>query len=150
MLFFLCPFGGFDLGIPADAVESLLVYDDGMSGGETGDVYFFLPRYFCLSEQEVHHGIVLKESGGTERNLDRKIFLVTSVEKIEDVPLEDIQKLPGILNGIEKAAFFTGLRFHGKVMTLFVDPLRLLPRLLYSDACCRDSRLKRRSEREYD
>jgi hypothetical protein len=149
MRFFLCPFGTFELGIPAEAAESLFVYNggtavtdtegqaaEGKGGGavihdeENGDVYFFLPRYFGLSEQEAHHGIVLKDPDRINDNLNRKIFLVTMVEKIEEVPPEDIRKLPGILKGMEGSSFFTGLRFRGSAMTLFADPLRLMLRTL--------------------
>jgi hypothetical protein len=150
MRFFLCPFGDFELGIPAEAAESLLVYNAGTdtavtdrAGGEderavvhneeTGDVYFFLPRYFGLSGQEVHHGIVLKEPDRIDDGRNRKIFLVTTVEKIDDVPSGDIQKLPGILKGMEGSSFFTGIRFQGTAMTLFADPMRLMLHTLDGD-----------------
>jgi hypothetical protein len=146
MRFFLCPFGDFELGIPAEAAESLLVYNAGADRAgseagktvvhdeETGDVYFFLPRYFGLSEQEVHHGIVLKDPDRIDDSRNRKIFLVTTVEKIEDIPSGDIQKLPGILKGMEGSSFFTGIRFQRAAMTLFADPVRLMLHTLDGDA----------------
>jgi hypothetical protein len=143
MRFFLCPFGDFELGFPAEAAESLLLYDVNAPGAdtgenvryneETGDMYFFLSRYFRLPEQEVHHGIVLKDPGRIEDDRNRKIFLLTTIEKIEDVPFEDIKRLPGVLEGMEGSSFFTGLRFRKSSMTLFVDPARLMLHTLDGD-----------------
>jgi chemotaxis signal transduction protein len=110
--------------------------DDGEMVGhnrETGDVYFFLSRYFRLPEQEVHHGIILKDPDRIEDDRNRKIFLVTTVEKIEDIPSEDIKRLPGILKGMEGSSFLTGVRFQGPFMTLFVDPVRLMLHTLDSN-----------------
>jgi hypothetical protein len=131
MRFFLCPFGDFVLGFPAEAAESLLVFgreasDTVEEDAETGDVYLSLPRYFRLIEQEVHHGIVLKDPNRVEDDRNRKIILVTTVEKIEDVPLEEIKIIPGILRGMQGSSFITGIKFYESSMTLFVDPTRLL------------------------
>jgi hypothetical protein len=139
MRFFVCPFGSFELGFPAEAAESLFVYNAAAGGTdsgkavvhdeETGDVYFFLPRYFGLHDTEARHGIVLKDPGRIDDGRNRKIFLVPTVEKIEDVPSRDIRKLPGILKGIKGISFFTGIRFRGAAMTLFADPARLVPHI---------------------
>jgi hypothetical protein len=143
MRFFLCPFGDFEIGIPAEAAESLFVYNTGTDGTETGravvhdeetgDVYFSLPRFFGLPGLNVHHGIVLKDPDRIDDGQNRKIFLVPMVEKIEDVPSGDIQKLPGILRGMEGSSFFTGIRFQGEAMTLFADPMRLMLHTLDGD-----------------
>jgi hypothetical protein len=137
MRFFLCPFGEFTLGIPAASTAFLLVYD-GEAGDivkhdeETGDVYFSLPGYFGLPDSEVHHGIVIKEPDGLE-DRDRKILLVTKVEKIEDIVPQDIQRLPGILKNMEGSSFFTGICFTRSPPVLFVDPTRFMLRILDSD-----------------
>ncbi|MDR1352233.1 MAG: hypothetical protein LBK05_03030 [Treponema sp.] len=134
MRFFLCPFGDYHLGIPTAAADSLLV--SGRKGAETvewddetGDVYYSLPRFFGFPDLELHHGIVIKDPDNFgERN--RKILLVTTVEKIEDIPLEDIQKLPRILRNIETSAYFTGIYFNGPVPVLLVDPAHFMRRIL--------------------
>jgi chemotaxis signal transduction protein len=134
MRFFLCPFGDYHLGIPTEAVASLLVNSRKVSGmvewdDETGDVYFSLPRFFGFSNLELRHGIVIKDPDNFgDRN--RKILLVTTVEKIEDIMLEEIQKLPGILRNIETSAYFTGMCFNRSVPVILVDPTHFLQRIL--------------------
>jgi hypothetical protein len=132
--FFLCPFADYYFGIPTEAAASLLVnsrktvktveWDDG-----TGDVYFSLPHFFGFSDLEMHHGIIIKDPDNfSDRN--RKILLVTTVEKIEDIPLEEIQKLPGILRKIETSAYFTGICFNRPVPIILVDPTHFMRRIL--------------------
>jgi hypothetical protein len=134
MRFFLCPFGDYHLGIPTEAVASLLVNDRKVSemvewDDETGDVYFSLPNFFGFSNPELRHGIVIKDPDNFgDRN--RKILLVTTVEKIEDIGLEEIQKLPGILRNIETSAYFTGMCFSRSVPIILVDPTRFIQRVL--------------------
>jgi hypothetical protein len=134
MRFFLCPFGDYHLGIPTEAVASVLVnnrkaaktveWDD-----ETGDVYFSLPRFFGFSDLELHHGIVIKDPDNFgDRN--RKILLVTTVEKIEDILLEEIKKLPGIMRNMETSAYFTGICFNRPVPIILVDPTQFMQRML--------------------
>jgi hypothetical protein len=139
MRFFLCPFGDYDLGIPTAAAASLLVnsrktaktveWDD-----ETGDVYFSLPHFFGFSNPELRHGIIIKDPDNFG-NRNRKILLVTTVEKIEDIALEEIQKLPGILRNIETSAYFTGVCFsliglNLSAPILLVDPTHFMRRIL--------------------
>ncbi|MDR2052437.1 MAG: hypothetical protein LBP80_03405 [Treponema sp.] len=134
MRFFLCPFGDYHLGVPIEAAASLLVnnrkvmemveWDD-----ETGDVYFSLPHFFGFSDSDLRHGIVIKDPDNFgEQN--RKILLVTTVEKIEDIPLGDIQKLPGILRNMETSAYFTGICFDRPVPIIMVDPTHFMQRIL--------------------
>jgi hypothetical protein len=134
MRFFLSPFGDYHLGIPTEAAASLLVnnrkvlemveWDD-----ETGDVYFSLPHFFGFSDFELRHGIVIKDPDNFG-DLNRKILLVTTVEKIEDIALKEIQKLPGILRNIETSAYFTGICFNRLVPILLVDPTHFMRRIL--------------------
>jgi hypothetical protein len=134
MRFFLCPFRDYYLGIPTEAAALVLVnsrkvvktveWDD-----ETGDVYFSLPHFFGFSNLEIHHGIVIKDPDNFG-DQNRKILLVTTVEKIEDIPLEDIQKLPGVLRNIETSAYFTGICFNRPIPILLVDPTRFMQRIL--------------------
>jgi hypothetical protein len=134
MRFFLCPFGDYYLGVPTEAVASLLVNSREVSkmvewNDETGDVYFSLPHFFGFSNSELRHGIVIKDPDNFgDRN--RKILLVTTVEKIEDIALEEIQKLPGILKNIETSAYFTGICFSRSVPVILVDPTHFMRRIL--------------------
>ena len=134
MRFFLCPFTDYHFGIPAETAASLLVnnrktaktveWDD-----ESGDVYFSLPHFFGFSDLEIHHGIIIKDPENFG-DRSRKILLVTTVEKIEDIPLEDIQKLPGILRNMKKSAYFTGICFNRPVPLILVDPTHFMQRIL--------------------
>jgi chemotaxis signal transduction protein len=96
---------------------------------ETGDVYFSLPRFFGFSDLELRHGIVIKDPDNFgDRN--RKILLVTTVEKIEDILLEEIKKLPGIMRNMETSAYFTGICFNRPVPIILVDPTQFIQRML--------------------
>jgi hypothetical protein len=124
--FLFCPLGDYYLGVPAESAAFLLVnsretgetveWDE-----ETGDVYFSLPRYLGFPDAEVHHGIVIKES---ERpgDRDRKILLVPSVEKIQEIPLQNIKKMPDVLQRMEGVSCFTGICFGESAPVLCVDP----------------------------
>jgi hypothetical protein len=142
MRFFLCTFEDFCLAVPIDQVASLLLYSqipqaEVFRDEEKGDVYFSLPHFFGSPGETVRHGLVLKEPE-QERTLeerDRKILLVTMVERDENIPENRIQPLPGILFAMDGVSVITGICFvEGSTPILFVDPMRLIPCILNNEA----------------
>jgi hypothetical protein len=100
---------------------------------ENGDTYFSLPHFFGSPGEPIRHGLILKEPG-QERDLeerDRKILLVTAVERDEVIPGALIHPLPKVLLAMDGVSVITGIHFAGdSAPILFIDPMRLIPCML--------------------
>jgi hypothetical protein len=138
MRFFLSTFEDFCLAVPIDQIASLVVFsqtveEEVFRNEENGDTYFSLPHFFGSPGEEVRHGLVLKEPG-QDRDLeehDRKILLVTSVERDEVIPGALIHPLPRVLFAMDGVSVITGIYFIGDSSPiLFIDPMRLIPCML--------------------
>jgi hypothetical protein len=138
MRFFLSNFEDFCLAVPIDQISSLMVFSRGADEAvfrdeETGDTYFSLPHFFGSPGEEVRHGLVLKEPG-QERDIgerDRKILLVTSVERDLVLPGDQIHALPRVLIAMDGVSVITGIHFiEDSAPILFIDPMRLIPCML--------------------
>jgi hypothetical protein len=143
MRFFLSNFEDFCLAVPIDQIASLLVFSRSADEAvfrdeETGDTYFSLPHFFGSPGEEVRHGLVLKEPG-QERDLEarnRKILLVTSVERDLVLPGNQIHSLPRVLFAMDGVSVITGIHFTAEdaAPILFIDPMRLIPCMLSNEA----------------
>jgi hypothetical protein len=141
MRFFLSTFEDFCLAVPIDQIASLIVYsqvpeEEVFRDEGNGDTYFSLPHFFGSPGEEVRHGLILKEPG-QDRDLeerDRKILLVTSVERDEVIPGALIHPLPRVLFAMDGVSVITGIYFmEDSTPILFIDPMRLIPRMLNNE-----------------
>ena len=147
MRFFLCDFKGFYLAIPVDSVASLTIpsreVHKAVERDEKGHIFFSLPRYFRRESEPIRHGIILKRHplkalritdarpGPTDSlpafpKATQRTLLVTAVEREEDMAPEEIHPLPRTLSLMKGLSFFTGIRFNGNDMILYVDPELLM------------------------
>jgi hypothetical protein len=148
MRFFLCDFKGFYLAIPVDSVASLTIPFREVQrtverDAKKGYVFFSLPHYFKRESEPIRHGIILKRHPRQALRItdarpgpqdippavskaNRRILLVTAVEREEDMAPEDIRPLPRTLSLMKGLSFFTGIRFNGNDMILYVDPELLM------------------------
>ncbi|MDR2499845.1 MAG: hypothetical protein LBD37_02035 [Treponema sp.] len=159
MRFFLCGFEHCLLGIPADAVASLIAYTRPVSRPVSrdpgGDWYFSIPHFFGFQDQRIRHGIMLKplaqpyakrllpesalaQASGPPNALcpaetkagPRNVLLVNTVEREEDIPPEDIQRLPKLFAEQAETAFYTGFWFDESSLIAFINPAPLIARIM--------------------
>jgi hypothetical protein len=164
MRFFLCGFNDFLLGVPVSAVSSLMTFSREAREPverEGGDVFYSLPRYFGVRDQETRHGIILKplfsgvlqitdERSGpavlpeaaqeaAPEAAGRNVLLVTAVDREADIAREDLYPLPKLLAGEDRrgnndpgVSIFTGICFTGAAMVVCIDPGLTVLRMLKS------------------
>lgn len=121
------PGRGLALGIPVDAVASLVFFSGELTGPveDDGDEQrFSVPHFFGFSGEEIRHGLVLKGEG------PRRVLLVSSVEREIEFPPEGICAPPSILKALGVYGFLSGLCFTGGdsgdfLPLLLIDPFKL-------------------------
>jgi hypothetical protein len=117
-------------------------------------VFYSLPRYFGIRNQETRHGIILKPllsrvlqitderpgpaaAAGEPETAGRNVLLVTAVDKEADIAREDLYPLPRLLAGEDRGgqggsgvSVFTGISFAGAAMVVCIDPELTVLRML--------------------
>ncbi|MDR3174254.1 MAG: hypothetical protein LBU19_08395 [Treponema sp.] len=124
--------GGLALGIPSDAVASLL-YFSGEAGGlveeDEDEQRFSLPYFFGFGGEETRYGIVLKGEG------KRRVLLLTAVDREVEFSPGQLYSPPPIFGVRGGLSFLTGLLFQpldsGDFLpVLVVDPFKLVDIML--------------------
>jgi hypothetical protein len=123
MRVFLCAFNGFSVAIPMHSVSSLMLYAGGQaqtagSDQEKQNTYVSLPRLFNALQEEIRHGVILKNPGDEDSDADDdnatggKIILLTTEVKCEtEIPGEEIYPVPKALKYTGFSALFSGIQF---------------------------------------
>ena len=60
----------------------------------------------------------------------RNVLLVNAVEREEDIPPEDIQRLPKLFAEQAETAFYTGFWFDSSSLIAFINPAALIARIM--------------------
>jgi hypothetical protein len=118
MRVFLCPYEGFSLAVPMDIVQSVtlnrkspertVVYNQ-----KNQNTYISLPRLFNCANQEVKHGIFLKDGKGEK--LENKFVLLTyEIESEAELSLNKIYPLPEAFATMKFSNFFKGMIFSAR------------------------------------
>ena len=118
MRVFLCPYEGFSLAVPMDIVQSVtlnrkspektVVYNQ-----KNQNTYISLPRLFNCANQEVKHGIFLKDGNG-ERLENKFVLLTYEIESEAELSLNKIYPLPEAFADMKFSHFFKGMIFSNR------------------------------------
>jgi len=115
MRVFLCPYGGFSLAIPMDAVLSVTLHQKKTEetvelNPENLNTYISLPLLLNCAGPEPRHGIFLKD--GNDERLEKKTVLLTyEIECEIELAKNQIYPLPGSFSAMKFSRFFLGLVF---------------------------------------
>jgi len=120
MRVFICPYDGFSLAIPMDAVLSITLHQKKCekiveTSPENQNTYISLPLLFNRENKEQRHGIILKD--GDDERLEEKIVLLTyKIESETELEQNKIYPLPGSFSAIKFpqlnfSQFFMGIIF---------------------------------------
>ena len=125
MRVFLCDYSGFILAIPMSSVCALMLYENEARqtvehNAENGNTYISLPRLFELGEENIRHGIILKNTEDEDQNIDknRTIILTTEVKCETELKDDEIYPLPKIFAIWRLSAMFSGIRFDSRPLLL--------------------------------
>jgi hypothetical protein len=118
MRVFLCPYGGFSLAIPMDAVLSVTLHRNNPEktieyNQENFNTYISLPLLFNFENRELSHGIILKD--GSDEQLENKYVLLSyKIESEAELSAKKIYPLPESFSAMKFSNFFTGIVFYNR------------------------------------
>jgi len=136
MKVFICAFGGFYVAIPMSSVASLTDLKDRQVATQAAvvtrdtDTYVSLPLVFSLPQENIRHGIVLKNAEGSDDG-NKIVLLSTEVVNTSEIPEENIHPIPRALSGTRFASVFSGIQCDSEAtrdagLVIFLDPERLV------------------------
>lgn len=103
MRVFLSVFSYFSLAIPNNYISSIMIFRQ--KNQEDNNIkYVSLPRLFNIPDENIKHGIILKNS-----NI---ILLTAKVECETDIRQENIYPPPKTLGNMQFSHFFSGILFN--------------------------------------
>jgi len=125
MRVFLCPYGGFSLAIPMDAVLSVTLHHKKTEetvevNQENLNTYISLPLLLNCAGGEPRHGIILKD--GDDERLEKKTVLLTyEIESEIELAQNKIYPLPESFSAMKFSQYFMGMVF-SKELILLLNP----------------------------
>jgi len=120
MRVFLCPYEGFSLAVPMDIVLSVAINKKNPEkiveyNQENQNTYISLPLLFNCANNNVRHGIILKD--GNNNKLENKFVLLTyEIESEAELSLNKIYPLPKFFTIMKFSHFFRGIVFSSRGM----------------------------------
>jgi chemotaxis signal transduction protein len=120
MRVFLSAFSGFTLAVPMDSVASIMLYEQETEkpiqyDQENRHTYVSLPRLFNLTNETIHHGIVLREWNS---KANKVVLLTAEVKRDVEIPDEQFYPVPKALGALRFSSMFSGIQFDGHPILL--------------------------------
>jgi hypothetical protein len=126
MRVFLSAFSGFTLAVPMNAVGAMMLYNQETEkvihyDQKTRNTYVSLPRLFNLSNESVHHGIILREWNS---KANKVVLLTAEVKRDIEIPDDQFYPIPKSLSSLHFSEIFSGIHFSGNpVLLLNIEQL---------------------------
>ena len=126
MRVFISVYPGFTLAIPMDAVASMVLYNQKTEKTVQYDpknrsTYVSLPWLFNMPDQEVPHGVVMREWNTKENKV---VLLTAEVKRDIEIPDEEFYPIPKALGALRFSAMFSGIKFSDNpILLLNVEQL---------------------------
>jgi hypothetical protein len=113
MRVFLSAFSGFTLAVPMSAVAAMMLYDKKTEklihyDQKERSTYISLPRLFNLNEEDVHHGIILREWNSTANKV---VLLTAEIKRDIEIPDKEFHPIPKSLGALRFSKIFNGIKF---------------------------------------
>jgi len=129
MRVFLSAFSGFTLAVPMNAVAAMMLYDKKTEkilqyDQKNRSTYISLPRFFNLNEEDVHHGIILREWNSTANKV---VLLTAEIKRDIEIPDKEFHPIPKSLGALRFSKIFSGIKFSDNpVLLLNIEQLTQL------------------------
>jgi len=129
MRVFLSAFSGFTLAVPMNAVAAMMLYDKKTEkviqyDQKDRNTYISLPRLFNLNEEDVHHGIILREWNTTTNKV---VLLTAEIKRDIEIPDKEFHPIPKSLGALRFSRIFNGIKFSDKpILLLNIEQLTQL------------------------
>ena len=110
------------LGIPSEQTERIILVSrlqTDLCETENEEDFYSIPVLFKLKDLSAPHGLILKSGQPV-----KTVLLTPKIENELEIPEEEMQRLPQVLEGIFK--FFKGAYFDGENLILTLDPAKLI------------------------
>jgi len=121
MRIFLCSYKNFFLAVPMNSVSSIYLSYDKMNNiidfdSRSRNTFISLPALFDIDNNDVCHGIVLKNNcqntdSDSEIIEDRIILISTRILSEKEIPSGDFTPVPKALRIFKKFSVFNGIFF---------------------------------------
>jgi hypothetical protein len=113
MRVFLIAFSGFTMAAPMDAVGAMMLYNQETKetihyDQETRSTYVSLPRLFNLTNESVHHGIIVREWNS---KANKVVLLTAEVKRDIEIPDEQFYPISEALSALRFCEMFSGIHF---------------------------------------
>jgi hypothetical protein len=126
MRVFISVYPGFTLAIPMDAVASMVLYNEKTEKTVQYDpknrsTYVSLPWLFNMRDQDVPHGVVMREWNTKENKV---VLLTAEVKRDIEIPDEEFYPIPKALSPLRFSSMFSGIKFSDNpILLLNVEQL---------------------------
>ena len=118
MRVFICSYSWFSLAIPMDHVSSIFLHSNNLNqklnlNAENCSIHVSLPLLLNCPDENVKHGIILKDGDNNNDPSENKVILFsTAVESEKDIPADKIYPLPKIMDVMQFSLIFSGIFFY--------------------------------------
>jgi hypothetical protein len=129
MRVFLSAFSGFTLAVPMNAVAAMMLYDKKTEkiieyDQKNRSTFISLPRLFNLKEEDVRHGIILREWNSTANKV---VLLTAEIKRDIEIPDKEFHPIPKSLGALRFSKIFSGIKFSDNpVLLLNIEQLTQL------------------------
>jgi len=129
MRVFLSAFSGFTLAVPMNAVAAMMLYDKKTEkviqyDQKNRNTYISLPRLFNMNDEEVHHGIILREWNSTANKV---VLLTAEIKRDIEIPDKEFHPIPKSLEALRFSRIFNGIKFSDNpILLLNIEQLTQL------------------------
>jgi hypothetical protein len=126
MRVFLSAFSGFTLAFPMNAVGAMMLYKQKTEEAvhydqENRSTYVSLPRLFNLPDDDVYHGIILRE---WDSKANKVVLLTTEVKRDIEIPDDQFYPIPEALGDLRFSEMFSAIHFSDNpVLLLNIEKL---------------------------
>jgi len=129
MRVFLSAFSGFTLAVPMNAVAAIMLYDKKPEkiieyDQKNRNTYISLPRLFNLNEEEIRHGIILREWNS---KANKVVLLTAEIKRDIEIPDKEFHPIPKSLGALRFSRIFNGIKFSDNpILLLNIEQLTQL------------------------